>query len=108
MAKQKGIFKIEGTLDDITFYKSQDGYLVRQKGGVSAERIATDPSFQRTRENGAEFSAAGKVLRSAFRTVLLQSGDGRMPSRLTKEMMRASDMWADHPFRSSTLLPSSG
>lgn len=51
MAKLKGILKIEGTLDELTFYKTQDGHLVKTKGGVSAERIANDPNFQRTREN---------------------------------------------------------
>ena len=52
MAKQKGIIKLEGTIGDITFYKStQDGHLAREKGGVSADRIANDPNFQRTREN---------------------------------------------------------
>ncbi len=36
MAKLKGILKIEGTLDELTFYKTQDGHLVKTKGGVSA------------------------------------------------------------------------
>lgn len=57
MAKLKGILKIEGTLDELTFYKTQDGHLVKTKGGVSADRIANDPNFQRTRENGSEFEA---------------------------------------------------
>jgi hypothetical protein len=91
MAKQKGIFKVEGTIDDVTFYKSQDGFLVRQKGGVSKERIATDPAFERTRENQNEFARAGKagkVLRAAFRSLLLNAADGRMVGRLLKEMMK--------------------
>lgn len=57
-------------LGGMTFYKSQDGALVREKGGVSADKIANDPAFQRTRENGEEFGAAGiagKVLRDAVR-----------------------------------------
>ena len=53
MAQQKGIIKLDGTIGGITFYKSKDGYLAREKGGVSADRIANDPNFQRTRENGA-------------------------------------------------------
>jgi hypothetical protein len=53
MAKQKGIIKLKGTLGDITFYKSQDGFLAREKGGVDASRIANDANFQRTRENGS-------------------------------------------------------
>ena len=55
MAKQKGIIKLDGTIGGITFYKSQDGYLAREKGGVPADRIANDPAFQRIRENGEEF-----------------------------------------------------
>lgn len=91
MAKQKGILKLEGTIGDITFYKSQDGYLAREKGGVSAERIASDPNFQRTRENGSEFGAAGKagkVLRNSLRVLLQTSSDNRMVSRLTKSMVK--------------------
>jgi hypothetical protein len=91
MAKQRGVIKIDGTIDDLTFYKTSDGYLVRGRGGVSAERIATDPAFARTRENGAEFSRAGKaskLLRTAFRTQLLNARGKRTASRLTQEMMR--------------------
>ncbi|HWC53427.1 MAG TPA: hypothetical protein VG676_07575, partial [Chitinophagaceae bacterium] len=86
MAKQKGILKLEGTIAGVTFYKSKDGYLAKEKSGVSADRIANDPVFQRTRENGAEFGRAGKagkVLRNALRALLLNAADSRMVSRLT-------------------------
>ena len=33
MARQKGIIKLKGTIGDITFYKSKDGYIAREKGG---------------------------------------------------------------------------
>ncbi len=56
MAKQVGITPLEGTLGEYTFFKTQDSYMVRTRSGVSAERIATDPDFQRTRENNAEFA----------------------------------------------------
>lgn len=92
MARQKGIIKIKGTLGDITFYKSgQDGFLVREKGGVEKSRIMNDPAFQRTRENGSEFGRAGKagrLLRTAFRPLLLNSADSRMVSRLTQMMVK--------------------
>ena len=91
MAKQKGIIKLEGTIGDITFYKSQDGFLAKGKGGIPADRIANDPNFQRTRENGAEFGnagAAGKVLRNAIRGLLQNTSDNRMVSRLTTEMVK--------------------
>ncbi|MET3730557.1 hypothetical protein [Moheibacter stercoris] len=91
MARQRGIIKIKGTIGDITFYKSKDGYMVREKGGVEANRIATDPAFQRTRENGAEFGRAGKAgktIRTALRPILLRASDGRMVGRLTQQLIK--------------------
>ncbi|RYD94891.1 MAG: hypothetical protein EOP50_08855 [Sphingobacteriales bacterium] len=91
MAKQRGIIKLKGTIGDITFYKSQDGYVAREKGGVDAKRIATDPAFQRTRENGAEFGRAGKasrMLRTALNPLLINSKDSKMVGRLTREMVK--------------------
>lgn len=91
MARQKGIIKLKGTIGDITFYKTKDGHMAREKGGVEASRIANDPAFQRTRENGAEFGRAGKAgktLRTALRTLLLNSADSRMVSRLTQSMIK--------------------
>lgn len=90
MAKQKGIIKLDGTIGGITFYKSQDGYLAREKGGVSGDRIVNDPDFQRTRENGEEFGRAGKagkLLRNAIRAMLQNASDSRMVSRLTQKMV---------------------
>ncbi len=91
MARQKGIIKLKGTIGDITFYKTKDGHLAREKGGIDASRIASDPAFQRTRENGSEFGRAGKagkILRTALRPLLINSADGRMVSRLTQAMIK--------------------
>lgn len=100
MAKQKGIIKLDGTIGGITFYKSQDGYLAREKGGVPADRIANDPNFQRTRENGAEFGRAGKagkLLRNSIRAMLQNGSDSRMVSRLTKKMVEVIHEDATNP-----------
>lgn len=89
MARQKGIIKIKGTIGDISFYKTQDGHLAREKGGVDASRIANDKAFIRTRENGAEFGSSarsGKLLRDALRPMLMTAADNRITSRLTKVM----------------------
>jgi hypothetical protein len=91
MAKQMGIIKLQGTIGDITFYKSQDGYLAREKGGIDGDRIATDPAFERTRENGAEFGRAGKaakLLRNSIQGLLQNVSDSRLASRLTTEMVK--------------------
>jgi len=104
MARQKGIIKLKGTIGDITFYKTQDGHLAREKGGIDANRIASDPAFQRTRENGSEFGRAGKagkILRVALRALLLNSADGRMVSRLTQRMVKViqADMVSERGLR---------
>jgi hypothetical protein len=91
MAEQKGIFPLKGTIGNVTFYKTKDGYLAREKGGLDASRIANDPAFQRTRENGAEFGRAGKagkVIRTAYRPLLQHIADGRMIARLTRGLMQ--------------------
>jgi hypothetical protein len=70
-------------LSEILLYKTKDGHLAREKGWCN--RIKNDPAFQRTRENGSEFGRAGKAgktLRTALRTLLLNSSDGRVVSRL--------------------------
>ena len=101
MAKQKGIIKLDGTIGGITFYKStQDGYLAREKGGVSADKIANDPAFQRTRENGEEFGRAGKagkLLRNSIRAMLQNASDSRMVSRLTQKMVEVVQEDAVNP-----------
>ena len=92
MARQGGILKVRGKLDDMSFYqgkgrKNKTEHLVRQKGGVSAERIANDPNFQRVRENNSEFARAGlmtKAVYNAFVNVTIYARDGQAASRLTK------------------------
>ena len=92
MARQTGIIKLKGTIGGMTFYKtSADGHLVREKGGIEKSRIESDPAFQRTRENGAEFGRAGKagkMLRTSLRALLINSADSRMVSRLTQQMVK--------------------
>jgi hypothetical protein len=91
MARQRGVVKLDGTLDDITFQKTRDGYRAKMKSEVPASKISSDPAFERTRENNAEFGRAGKagkLLRAALRTQIKRASDSRMVSRLTKEMMR--------------------
>lgn len=46
MARQAGIIKLKGKVGDMSFYKTKDGYLAREKGGVDKERIQNDPAFR--------------------------------------------------------------
>lgn len=94
MAKLNGIIKLEGTLDNLTFYKGKEGYLVRTKGGVSKERIKNDPAFERTRENGSEFghsATSGKLLRTSVRNLMIRAKDNRVSSRVTQVMTKVKN-----------------
>ncbi len=91
MGKLTGILPIEGTVGNVTFMKTIDGIIARPKGGISAQKIASDPRFQRTRENAAEFGRAGKaakILLTALRPAIQRAMDQRVISRLVKSMMQ--------------------
>lgn len=91
MARQESLTQFTGTIDNIIFYKSIDGYLARKKGGISAERIRTEPGFARTRENNAEFGRAvraSRLIRRAFAELLREVSDPRVTGRLNGAMMR--------------------
>ena len=82
---------ISGTIGNLTFFKSSDGFMVKARGSISADKLANSASFERTRENMAEFTRAGeasKVLREAFAGSIKKSKDRRLPSRLTTEMYK--------------------
>ncbi len=87
MPRQKSFVKIKGTIDDLCFYESIHGHMVRKKGGITKERINSDPAFQRTRENMSEFreaSQAGKLIRHAFKSMYHSLSDAGLIARLVK------------------------
>ncbi len=91
MGRQKGVLQLQGSIGALNFYKGKDGsYLVREKNGIDAKRFATDPNFQRTRENGSEFgraAKAGKLLRTVFRGQIQNAMDSNVVGRLTQQMV---------------------
>jgi hypothetical protein len=91
MAKQESAFPLLGSIGKLSFFKRKGTYMTRNKTGVSASRIQNDPGFRRTRENGAEFGAAGKagkVLRRAFSSLLLDASDGTVTTRLASVLLK--------------------
>ncbi|RYG11201.1 MAG: hypothetical protein EOO07_20955 [Chitinophagaceae bacterium] len=95
MAKTSGIVNFEGTVEDLTFYKRNGKTLVRRKGGISGERIKTEPNFVRTRENNSEFGhccTSSKVLRLAMGTLVHKAKDGKLSNRLMQMLTRAKNM----------------
>ncbi len=91
MAQQESFIKLKGKIGDLTFFKTKNGYQAREKGGVSGDRIASDPAFSRTRENNLEFGracVASKRLRDVLRSSILFTADTKMSNRLTSRLSR--------------------
>ncbi|WP_276479789.1 hypothetical protein [Paraflavitalea pollutisoli] len=91
MAKQIGIVKITGMLEDLVFYEHpEDGALVRTKSRKTSEQMKASPDYQQTLQNAAEFTNSihsGELLRKAFRPLLFPIADGKLSSRMNKVML---------------------
>ena len=86
MPKQDGHNPLRGTVDNLTYYRSKDGYKVRKRGMLEKGRVFTDPKFKRTRENMSEFSEAAKqnkLIRTAFSPLLKNIADKLVMRRLS-------------------------
>lgn len=95
MAKADGILNIEGTVENLTFFKKDGKSFVRRKGGVSKQRIETDPNYVRTRENMNEFkqsATSGKLLRLALGSLVFKAKDSKLSSRLLQTMSRIKNL----------------
>src|SRR5688500_18451579 len=90
MPKQRGGLRLEGSLGDLTYYKSKYGYLVKRKSIVPGERQAVDPAYQRTRENNEEFgtaSKASKLIREACKGLSISMVNDKLRARLMKTLL---------------------
>ena len=88
MAFQAGDIKISGTFDELSFYHSVFGWLVRRKGGPSRRQFKTSPAFIRSRENSEEFTACARTAASVRQLVMTHTAhkDKTLYHRLMKLM----------------------
>ncbi len=83
--------RIQGSVGELTYYVSRHGHIVKKKSRIDPQRLATDPALKRVRENCAEFgkgASAVKLLRSAFHSILKNTIDHSMTSRLIRAMLK--------------------
>src|SRR5687768_3071954 len=86
MGTQKGIIKLGGSVDGLSFYKAYGKDLVRRSSGPSKELIMSGAKFKVTRQNLSEFAGCSKIAKS-FRTSLgpvKPFTDGQYGNRLTR------------------------
>ena len=87
MARQKGLFKVTGTLGGVNFYVVKGiGYARAAGGGFNGKAIKTKPSMVRVRENASEFGHCSST-KKAFRLALLPLFDPPKSSTLHRRMM---------------------
>jgi hypothetical protein len=92
MAKLEGILQLRGTIGNMTFSHTKNGIIVGEKTSIDKTRINTDPAFARTRENMAEFAAAGRaatLVVKALKSSLPAAKDAAHFRRLLKVMRQA-------------------
>ena len=85
MASQNGILGLQGTVGGLVFARNGT---VRQKPGSNKAAFNSAASLARTRENASEFgtaASAGKLIRTALRTLISTASDSRMVSCLTQK-----------------------
>lgn len=89
MAKNEGVISFTGTVGNITALKRNGVVYIQKKGGVTKERIETDPKFVRTRENMNEFKGVttiSKAFVSGLGGLKRILSDNRLYNRVVKAM----------------------
>jgi hypothetical protein len=85
MAKVTSLIELRGSIDDLTFRKTEHGIIAGMKPGPSREKVLTHKNFKRTRRNAAEFKLAiqdARLLRHALGAAL----NGKTGSSLNGRM----------------------
>jgi len=91
MSKQSGPHKIRGSVDDLTYRKTKNGYVISEKSRLSADQVRTESRFLLTRQNGKEFGRAtkgGGLIRNSISDILKKSKDGNIVPRMVKLLMQ--------------------
>ena len=85
MAKVTSLIELRGSIDDLTFRKTEHGIIAGMKPGPSREKVLTHENFRRTRRNAAEFGLAIKEA-TLLRHALGEALNGRKGSSLNGRM----------------------
>lgn len=104
MSRAKGIPKALRDLGNYSFSKREGYFIITEKMGVDAKRIATDPVFQAFRENSNEFrrvTAIAKMIRTPLISLTKIASDNYMVARFNGYIIKAlqSDTKNPHGLR---------
>jgi hypothetical protein len=68
MAKQAGDIFIEGTIDDLSFYKMDGKYYVRMKSSLTGKKFWKHKAFEGSRKSAELLGRASKIASSFYRS----------------------------------------
>lgn len=69
MAKQAGPYFIEGSLDDLVFYKMEGKYYVRMKGSLTRQQFMKGKAFERSRASCRRFGEGNQLASKLYRLI---------------------------------------
>jgi hypothetical protein len=69
MAKQAGDYFIEGTVDDLTYYKMEGKYYVKMKSSLTGKKFWKNKTFERSRESCKRFSEGNRLASQLYRMI---------------------------------------
>jgi hypothetical protein len=89
MPKQIGIIPVKGTMNNMSFYNTADGKMVKTKSAINRSTFDS-AKFAITRRNAQEFALAakaGKLLRKSVQPIIGEAKESRYVSRITSLML---------------------
>ena len=89
MAKVLAPFQIVGTIDDLTFYNTTDGNIVRQKGksGITKKQFQENPIYDTFKKHNIEFGSCALksgIFRALVKQFYDQAKEGSFAGRVNK------------------------
>ena len=86
MAKQSGIIKIAGTIDDITFYQMGGIYYARMKSSLTGKRFWKDKAFEGSRKSANALGQASPMASRLYRTIPKEDKSRSLFCKITGEV----------------------
>jgi hypothetical protein len=88
MAKQTGIHKITGLMNEISFYQVEGKFYARNKNGLTRKRVLNDPAFTQTMKHAGLLGRASKMASLIYHTLPKEQQNLAKYRMLTGEMMK--------------------
>jgi hypothetical protein len=95
-------------IDDVVYYTTKYGNLMRRKGNMDKQRFTEDPAFEASRKTSSEFGRTGKasaLIRRAVKECNITAGTGTTHARLSKVFGEILRMDTTHPAGERQVLP---